>query len=440
MIAPMAPTREQALELDARDALAGFRDEFYPLSSGAIYMDGNSLGLLSKRAERATLDLLASWKQWGIEGWEADVGDGLTWFTLAEQLGDRVAPLVGGVNDASSGLREVVVANSTSVNIHQLVATFYQPQGRRTKILADALAFPTDMYCLQSQLRLRGFDPAEHLVVVESRDGRTLDEDDIIACMTDKVALALLPVVLYRSGQLLDVRRLTAAAHERGVVIGFDASHSVGVLPHRFHDDGVDFALWCSYKYMNGGPGAAAGLFVHERHFGRYPGLAGWFGSDKTRQFEMAHQLSPAADAGAYQIGTPHVLSMAPLIGALDVIHEAGIERIRHKSLALTAYLMALIDSGLAEFGCAVGTPRPEKSRGGHVALAHAQAQGICLALKGREGRRVIPDFRVPDIVRLAPSPLYTSFEMVWDVVQIIKQVMRGREYEQYADGRGLVT
>src|SRR5690625_2030243 len=250
-------TRDYARTLDAQDPLHAFRDEFY-LKENAIYMDGNSLGLLSKRAERSTYQLLESWKEYGIDGWT----DGEhPWYYLSEKLGQKLTGLVGAKKE------EVIVTGSTTVNLHHLVSTFYKPQGKRTKILADTLNFPSDIYALKAQLKLKGYDES-HLIQVDSEDGHFLDEDDIIQAMTDDIALIVLPSVLYRSGQILDMEKLTSAAHERGIKIGFDLCHSVGAFPHQLHDWNVDFAFWCTYKYLNGGPGSVGGLFLHEKHFG----------------------------------------------------------------------------------------------------------------------------------------------------------------------------
>lgn len=418
---------EYARRMDASDELAGFREEFY-VEDGVVYMDGNSLGPLSRRAERALLDVLGDWRDLGIGGWTQGQRP---WFYLPERLGEMTAPLIGASPE------EVVVAGSTTVDIHQLVSTFYAPEGKRTKIIATDLDFPTDIHALESQIQLRGLDPAEHLVKVESRDGRFLEEDDLIAAMTDEAALVFLPTVLYRSGQLLDVGRLTAAARGRGIPIGFDAAHSIGAVPHSFSEWGVDFALWCGYKYLNGGPGSVAGLYVNGRHFGRTPGLAGWFGSDKERQFDMEHEFTPARSAGAYQIGTPHVLSLAPLLGSLETFAEAGIERVRRKSLRLTRYMMDLIASELKGMGFEIGTPREDARRGGHVALEHERAAGICEALKEAG---VVPDFRAPNVVRLAPTALYTSFEDVWRTARILREIMEENLYEKYGNQRGVVA
>src|SRR5690625_3424726 len=325
-------TMADAKKLDAQDPLRDFRKAFY-LPKEGIYMDGNSLGLMSKQAEQATLDLLESWKQYGIDGWTEGEHP---WYYLSENLGKKMAPLVGGKE------KEVVVTGSTTVNLHHLVSTFYKPEGKRTKILADSLNFPSDIYALKAQLHLKGYDDT-HLIQVDSMDGHTLDEDIIIDAMTDEIALIVLPSVLYRSGQILDMKKLTKAAHKRGIKIGFDLCHSIGAIPHDLHEWGVDFAIWSTYKHLNGGPGSVGALFVHERHFGTSPGLAGWFSSDKDKQFDMEHTLTPAEDAGAFQIGTPHVLSIAPLIGSLEIFHEAGIQNIRKKSFQLTDYMMKLI-------------------------------------------------------------------------------------------------
>lgn len=423
----MELTLEYAKQLDQADSLNKFREEFY-IKPNSIYMDGNSLGLLSKRAERTLLESLNDWKEHGIDGW---TNGKHPWFFLSEKLGEMMAPLVGVSSD------EVIVTGSTTVNLHQLVATFYQPVGKKSKILADELTFPSDIYALQSQLRIHGFEPDTHLIRVKSRDGRFLDEEDIIDAMTDEIALIILPTVLYRSGQILDMKRLTAEANKRGILIGFDGCHSIGAIPHLFSEWGVDFAYWCNYKHLNGGPGSVGGLFVNKKHFGTAPGLAGWFGSKKEKQFDMEHILTPAESAGAYQIGTPHVLSLAPLLGALEIFAEAGIENIREKSLKINRFLMDLLDQELSEMGFTIGNPVDDVRRGGHVSLEHKEAARICKALKENG---IIPDFRAPNIIRLAPVALYTSYSEVWEVVQILKKIMDERQYEKFANEREVVA
>ncbi len=420
-------TLEYAQQLDKQDSLASYREEFY-IKEGGIYFDGNSLGLLSKRAEKSLLDLLDSWKKYGIDGWTE--GDH-PWYYLSETLGSQMAPLVGG--DA----KEIIVSGSTTVNLHQLVSTFYKLDGKKTKILADELNFPSDIYALKSQLQLKGYDPSTHLVQVKSDDGHTLKEEDIVEAMTDDIALIVLPSVLYRSGQVLDMEMLTKEAHKRNILIGFDLCHSIGSIPHELSAWDVDFAFWCNYKHLNGGPGGTGGLYVNKRHFGTTPGIAGWFSSRKDKQFDMEHDLTAAEDAGAYQIGTPNIFSMAPIIGAISMFNEVGIEKIRAKSLKLTNYLMELLKHELDGHDFKPRNPMEEKKRGGHIYLEHPEAARICKALKA-EG--VIPDFRSPNGIRLAPVALYNTFEDVWKMVQILKDIMEEEKYKKFENKRGVVA
>jgi kynureninase len=418
---------ECALQMDKQDELSSFRSEFY-VKEGMIYLDGNSLGLLSKRAEQSLLAVLDSWKQYGIDGWTEGK---YPWFYLSEKLGGMLAPLIGASPE------EVIVTGSTTVNLHQAVATFYEPQGKKTKILADELNFPTDIYAIQSQLRQKGYDPDEHLVRVKSRDGQSIEEEDIIAAMTDEIALIVLPSVLYRSGQILDMKRLTAEAHKRNILIGFDCCHSIGSIPHALDDWGVDFAFWCNYKHLNAGPGGVGGLYINKKHFNRMPGLTGWFSSRKDKQFDMEHTLIPAEDASAFQLGTPHLLSAAPLIGSLEIFAEAGIDRIRQKSLQLTRYMMSLISHELEGMGFTIGNPLEDDRRGGHIFLEHEEAARICKALKENG---VTPDFRAPNGIRLAPVALYNTYEDVWNAVKKIRKIMEEGQYEKFENKREVVA
>ncbi len=423
----LARFEAEARSLDAADPLASFRQRFY-CQPGVIYLDGNSLGLLSRDAEAAVLHTLETWKTRAIEGYSGPPEE--SWFCTGEELGARFAPLVGAEPD------EVVVTGTTIVNLHALLATFFRPHGRRRKLLATALDFPSDIHALQSQLRLHGLDPDANLVRVPSRDNRTIEEDDLIAALTDEVAVAVLPGVLYRSGQLLDLERLTRAAHERGVIVGFDCSHSVGAVPHRFSEWGVDFAVWCSYKYLNAGPGAVAALYVARRHHPRGPGLAGWWGHDKATQFDMAHTFTPAGSAGAWQISSNAQLAAAPLRASLAMFHEAGLDRLREKSLRQTDFLMRLLDR-LPEYH--IGTPREPARRGGHVAVEHpTEAARICKVLK--RTFRVVPDLRPPNVIRLAPVPLYTTFHEIWTAATYLERIVAERLYEQVEPGRDLVA
>jgi kynureninase len=419
-----------AEQLDRQDPLASYRNRFY-IPHNAIYMLGNSLGLLCKDGEKCISRIVDEWRSLGIKGWLAGEQP---WFTYAEELGAKAAGLMGAKPE------EVVATGTTTVNIHSLVSTLYKPAGKRTKILADELNFPTDIYALRSEIRLRGLDPGGHLMLVRSEDGHCLDEQCIIDMMTDDIAIALLPSVLYRSGQLLDMQRLSAAAHERGILIGFDCSHSAGVVPHRLDDAQADFAVWCSYKYMNGGPGGVAFLYLNEKHFHEEPGMAGWFGYIKEKQFDLSLDFEHAPCAGGMQISSPGILAAAALEGSLDLIIEAGIEAIRDKSVRMTSYFIFLAEELLSgePYDFDIVTPREADRRGGHVALSHAsEGYRICEALKARG---VIGDFRPPSILRFAPAPLYTSYTDVRRVVQILQQIIDRREYETFSKERDAIT
>ncbi|TFD97687.1 kynureninase [Jeotgalibacillus sp. R-1-5s-1] len=418
---------KEAEQLDQQDQLGSFKKEFY-IKPDQIYLDGNSLGLLSKRAENTVLQLLDSWKNFGIEGWMEGKHP---WFTLSETLGEKTAPLIGAKP------HEVIVTGSITTNLHQLVSTFYHPEGNRTKIAADDLNFPSDIYTLQSQIELKGRDPEQELIKAGSEDGYVLSLSDIEKVLTDDVALLLLPSVLYRSGQLLPIKEITEMAHQKGIIVGFDLAHSIGAVPHELHDWGVDFAVWCNYKYMNNGPGGTGGLYVHEKHHDKMPGLKGWFGSDKTKQFDMEHTFTKADGAGAYQIGTPHILSTAPLIGSLELFEEAGMNRLREKSLNQTAYMISFIQKELSEEAFEIVTPLDQNQRGGHVALRHTEAASICKALKD-EG--VIPDFRAPDIIRLAPAAMYTSYQDVLEGLLRLKKIMHSKSYKNYENKRNVIA
>ena len=428
----MSP-REHARQRDRDDPLRDSRARFHPLPAGRVYLDGNSLGLLPLAAEASVQRALDAWKTLAIGGW---LDAAPPWFTLAERLAARVAPLVG----AQPG--EVAVANSTTVNLHQCLATLspVTGSGAGAKILAYADEFPSDLHAIASHLRGRGLDPAQHLVLVPSGADGLLDEDRVLRTLTDDpgIRLAVLPAVVYTTGQLLDLPALVAGAHRAGVVIGFDLSHSVGVVPHTLDADGADFAFWCHYKYLNAGPGAPGGLFLNARHAGRPPGLAGWWGAHKERQFDMAREHDPAEGAAALQIGTPTILGLAALDGALDATEAAGMAAIRAKSLALTMFLMAQLEARLpfAAGAFRFANPREDHRRGGHVALAHPEGARLCRALKDAG---VVTDFRPPDIVRLAPVPLYNTFEECLETVERLGRIMAARTYLDYPTHRALV-
>jgi len=426
-----AEVRQSAQRMDAEDVLADLRSRFY-LPGDGPYMDGNSLGLLSIDAHAALAEALDAWRRYGIDGW---LRGAAPWYDLPEQLAARVAELVGARAD------EVAVTGSTTGNLHQMLATFAPTSpdqaGRRRKILVEGTAFPSDFYAVQSHLQGHGFDPEADLIVVEPEDG-LLRVADVCAALSSEVALVVLSSVAYASGQLLPMRRLTEAAHAVGATIGWDLSHSFATVVHTLHDDDIDFAVWCHYKYGCAGPGAAAGLFLHERHGQRRPGMCGWWGSDKGRQFDMSRAFYAAPGAAALALGTPPILAMAPLAGALDVIERAGMERIREKSLALTQLLADLTRRSLCDtWGVRIATPLEPGARGGHLALQHPEAARVCKALKAHG---IVPDFRPPDVIRLAPVALYTRFVDVVTLVEVLEQILRDREYERYPSGREVVA
>ncbi len=429
---PDVPSRAGAEQLDAADVLAPYRERFF-VPAGQIYLDGNSLGLMSVDAERTLLAVLEKWKTGGIGGWLE--GDS-PWFTMAEALAARVAKLVGAEAD------EVAIANSMTINLHQLLCTLYKPDAQRRKVLIDAHSFPTDRYALRSHLQLRGLDPDENIVIAPAGDSRFLDEGEIEKALRNpELQMVLIPSVVYTTGQLLDLKRLCRAARENGVIIGLDMSHSVGVMPHALDEWGADFAGWGHYKWLNAGPGSVAGLYLNRRHFARdgmvHAGMAGWWSVHKESMFEMSDEFFPGLGASALQIGTPAVLSMAPIDGALRPVEEAGLERIRAKSVAMTEFIIQIADAELAELGFRVGTPREAARRGGHVSLQHEKAQPMSLALRARG---VIPDFRKPDVIRLAPSPLYNTFTQCWEAMQALKEIASTRAYEEFATTATLVT
>jgi len=423
----MDTTKKYAEKLDQQDPLAKWRKEFYIPERQTLgldgkrtkkpiqYFEGNSLGLMSTYAEKGIQNEIKLWKTLTSRG-----------SNIGKKTRDYQAKLVGADPE------EVIMAAGATINIHVLISTFYQPEGKRTKILADTLNFPSDLYALWGQIRLKGQDPDENLVLVKSRDGKTIYEDDIIAAMDDTISVCFLPSVYFTSGQLLDIKRLTKAAHEHGIKIGFDCCHSIGIVPHYFDKWSVDFALWCNYKYMNGGSGAIAGLYVNRKHFGTMPGMPGWWGNSWSNRFDFEVQFRPAENAEAWYVGNPSNFAQAPVYGSSMMVDEVGIENIRTKSLKITQYLMDLVDAELTQepYNYSIGNPRAPERRGGHVSIMHEEGKRVDLALRDRG---ILTDFRPPTTIRLTPVPLYTSYIEVWECIQHLKAVIDNREYENYS-------
>lgn len=405
--------------LDQADPLASFRDQFY-LPPGKTYFDGNSLGLLCRSAEQAVHDALQEWKTLAIEGWTAGQPG---WFHLTEQIAAQLCR----ITHAPAG--SITLTGSTTLHLHQVLATLYRRDDSRPGILIDRSAFPTDRYAVASFLRSRGLDPAQHLIEVPTDGEGLLHEADLLAAMRGGVQLAILPSVVFTTGQLLDLAQVTAGAAARDVRLCWDCSHSVGVVPLDLTVLRPDAAIWCTYKYLNGGPGSVAALYLDPRWHEIPPGMAGWFGADKSRQFRMEPDLVPAEGAGRLQLGTPHVLSLAALRGSLEVVEAAGVDRLRRKSLELTRYLRSLFRERLADAGFGLATPEADERRGGHLAIRHSLARGLSVALRGRG---FVPDYREPDLLRIAPSPLYSRFAECEHLVAEIGQIL--------ADGTDLAS
>jgi kynureninase len=383
-----------------------------------IYLDGNSLGVMPHAARKAVERRLEQWQHHAALGWD-------DWFGLAESLSPAIARLVGAAP------HEVIATGSITANLHALLSTLYRPQGNRRVILATALDFPTDLYALSAWAERGGGT----LRLVPSRDGQTLHQDDLLAALQDDVAVAVLPSVLYRSGQLLDLAGLTSAAQAAGIVIGWDLAHSVGAMPHALREIGADFAVWCHYKYVNAGPGAPGGLYLHERWHHLTPGLPGWWGNDKGNQFEMSGTYRKSAGAGAYQMGTPSILAMSGLEGALSIFKGLDLHQVRARSLALTDHLLAQADRHLPEMVCV--TPRDHQQRGGHISLSHPEARGLSVALRQLG---VVPDYREPDLLRLAPVALYNTEAEIEEVVRLLRTLLDSGQHRRIAAKASAVT
>lgn len=416
-----------AINQDKIDPLANWRSHFF-LNEEHIYMCGNSLGIISKESNETLDKMLKVWKKERVGLWNVENNK---YFNYSKYLAKKMAPLIGSMPE------EIVIVGSTTSNIHQAISTFYHPTKSKYKILIDDLNFPTDKYAIDSQVQLKGLDPKDAVKLVKSRDGKFLYEDDIIDAMTEDVAIVFLPLVLYSNSQILNIEKITKEAKKRNILIGWDLCHAIGAIPIDFESVDPDFAVWCTYKYLNSGPGSTAGLYINHRHFDITPGLSGWFGNNSTTQFQLKNQFDHEKDASGWQIGTPSLLSMAPIEGSLSIFEKTGIKEIRKKSLKLTSYMMYLTDTMLSEFGFSIGNPREEEKRGGHICLIHKEAYRISMALKDS---MVTVDFREPNIIRLSPIALYTSYLDVYRVIQKLLGIVKNQKYNNYSKKRELVT
>jgi kynureninase len=407
---------EFAREMDASDPLAEWRGQFYiPKTKegrDCIYLCGNSLGLQPKSVEAAVRQELEDWKNLGVEGhFHAQH----PWMPYHEFLTKPLANLVGAKPV------EVVAMNSLTVNLHLLMVSFYRPTKARHKIVIEASAFPSDHYAAASQIRYHGFDPKDSLIELAPRKGeatlRSEDIEQLIAREGDGIALIMIGGVNYYTGQLFEMERIAKAGHAKGCIVGFDLAHAAGNAVLKLHDWGVDFACWCSYKYLNSGPGSVAGCFVHERHAKtELPRFAGWWGHDKNTRFKMGPDFRPMQGAEGWQLSNPPILSLAAVRASLAIFDTVGMEKLREKSVKLTGYMEFLLD-GLHSDAFAILTPRDKDQRGCQLSIAvkhDGRALFDALTVAG-----VVCDWREPDCIRVAPVPLYNSFADVHRFVEI---------------------
>ncbi len=415
-------TKEFAKEMDQNDPLEKYRNSFYfpEHSSGeeAIYLCGNSLGLQPKSAKKHIEAVLDDWRNLGVKGhFEGEN----PFATYHEGLGEKMARIVGAQKN------EVVAMNSLTVNLHFMMVSFYKPTQKRYKILIEKNAFPSDQYAVKSQIEFHGFDVEKGLIEVEPREGedliRTEDIIDLIHKEGEEIALIMIGGLNYYTGQAFEMERITQAGHEQGCTVGFDLAHGAGNLELHLHDWDVDFAVWCTYKYMNSGPGGIAGCFVHDRHLKRkdLPRFAGWWGHDKATRFLMDDTFVPIQSAEGWQMSNETVLSMAALKASLEIFDEVGMKALIKKSRLLTAYLAYLIDS-LDTDRIQIISPKKPESRGAQLSIRVVNSDRSLFKTISDKG--VIADWREPDVIRIAPAPLYNNFSDVFNFVQILKEAL----------------
>jgi kynureninase len=410
--------------LDDADPLSPFRAEFVISDPDTIYLDGNSLGRLPLvTGERMREVVEHQWGERVINGWNEG------WFDAPRRIGEKIAKLVG----AKEG--QVIVSDSTSVNLFKLIVAALLTQGNRDRLVSDRANFPSDLYIMQGAIELLG---GQHeLELVGGKEGISPDLDKLYELIDERTALVELSHVTFKSGYLYDMQKITRHAHDVGALVIWDLCHSVGVLPIELDASGADMAVGCTYKYLNGGPGAPAFLYLRRRLQTKLEQpIWGWFG--QKNPFDFALQYRPASGMQRFMTGTPNILSLCAVEPSVDMIVRAGIDRIRQKSLLLTEYMIYLFDEQLAARGFELGTPREPERRGSHVSLRHSEAYRIDRAMIER--MKVIPDFRAPDNIRMGLVPLYTTFGEVHEAVQRIAKIVDEKQYEAIARERLAVT
>jgi kynureninase len=404
-----------AAEMDTRDRLAHFRDRFYipktKRGEECIYLCGHSLGLQPKSAQAYIEQELKDWAELGVEG---HFHGRNPWMPYHRLLTEQTAALVGAEPV------EVVVMNSLTANLHLMMASFYRPTPQRHKIVIERSAFPSDQYAVKSQIRFHGYEPVGSLIELAPREGefclRDEDIESVIDREGDSIALILLGGVNYVTGQFFNLPAITKMGHRKGCVVGFDLAHAVGNIPLHLHEWGPDFAVWCSYKYLNGGPGCVAGCFVHERHSRAWdlPRYAGWWGHDEKSRFEMGPDFRPMPGAEGWQLSNPPILGLAPLRASMEIFSEAGMDRLREKSRLLTGYMEFLLQEKASPM-LSIITPHDPERRGAQLSIRLGNGRGLCEKLSAQG---VIGDWREPDTYRIAAVPLYNSFRDVYRFVQ----------------------
>jgi kynureninase len=415
---------QRALDLDAADELATLRPQFHvpPYGDGEVaYFAGNSLGLQPVALRDRLGQELDDWAQLGVEGHGEAARP---WVSYHQLLREPAARLVGA--DPS----EVVVMNSLTVNLHLMMVSFYRPTPQRHAIVIEDSAFPSDSYAVRSQAAFHGYDPDTAVIRLRPRDGESsLRSEDVVAFLAaegSRVALVLLGAVNYYSGEFLDIEPITAAGHAAGAVVGWDLAHAAGNLPLRMHDWGVDWAAWCSYKYLNSGPGSLAGAFVHERHLAdrSLPKFAGWWSTDPASRFQMAPTVTPVDTADSWQLSNPPILAMAPVLASLQMFDAVGMDALRAKSIRLTGYLESLLDTIADGRPLEVITPRDPQRRGAQLSLRIHGLDAGAVTARLRHEHGVIADARQPDVVRLAPAPMYCTFHDCWRAATALAKVL----------------
>ncbi len=420
-----------ARDMDQRDPLRDYRARFeipkQKSGEDVIYFCGNSLGLQPGKARRYVEEELDAWRDLAVD---AHFGKDPSWYAYHEVFRDSGARLVG----AKPGAGEIVMMNSLTVNLHLLMVSFFLPEEKRTKILMEAPAFPSDTYAIKTHLKSMWLDPDEHLIVVRPREDKpTIDVEQIEEILEERgeeIALILIGGVNFFTGQVLDLERITALGHEHGCTVGFDLAHAAGNVPLQLNDWNVDFAAWCSYKYLNAGPGAVAGVFIHERHarntnLRERPRYGGWWGNDPAKRFRMhlEPEFEPVPSAESWQLSNPPILAMAPLRASLEIFDEAGMDRLREKSRRLTGYLRWLVERKPSE-KFEIITPRDETAYFGQGCqlslLVHDRPRERFQAL---QAAGVVGDFREPNVIRVAPTPLYNTFTDVWRFVETLAKL-----------------